>query len=66
MKRKIEINKETVPRIFQVRSSLASFLKSSFSSRSDLNLSEEVFVALAGFSAFPGFSASTLVVVDFF
>ena len=61
----MEISREMVPRIFQVRSSFASFFRSSFSSRSDLNFSEETFEGFSLGSAFFGFSASGLG-VDFF
>src|SRR5688572_8623906 len=64
MKRKMEESKEIVTIIFQVRSSLAIFLKSSCSSLSFFNLSEAF--ALAGFdvsalAGFSGFSATGVV-----
>jgi len=58
MKRKMEISKETVPMIFQVRSSLANFLKSTFSSLSFCNFWDAGFFLAAAFGAFSAFSYS--------
>lgn len=69
MKRNIEAKRETVPIIFQVRSSRASFLRSIFSSRSVLNFSAGGLAGafLFGFSGFSCTSSSTVIgSVDFF
>lgn len=67
----METRRDTVPIIFQVLSSRASFFRSTFSSLSALNLSGAglgVFSlgGISPFSVFSGFSAAALGVVDFF
>src|SRR5690349_17905404 len=64
-------SRQTVPMIFQVRSSLASFLRSSFSSRSAFSLAgvDLVFGAVRGFSGGVSFFSkgfSSFSVLDFF
>ena len=62
--KKIDVRRKTVPTIFQVRSSFASFLRSTFSSFSAFSLVDDGFSFFAGFSSFTGFS-SVLGLVDF-